>query len=203
MSDPPPSGLRHRDVDAALRRALPGITRVVCAYLRRQRVTFNVYDDAIAEGMIAAWCSLPALPDGVDLARFAAKPIRRRVRRLIAERGHAVSLPEETTARRAEDHLHARRHARSLDQPAAEGALPRVAMLRGEPYDVETAIDVRAALARVSPRDREVLMRDALGEMQTEIGESMGVTNESARKWLRAAENNVRKKALNPFRRAA
>lgn len=199
----------RRAVEELLVIARPAVRAIVGREMRRQRVTFDIFEDAVAEGMLAVWNALRTWdPERLSLMSFAETGIKRRLWRLAALRGHAVSVPY--AAGRKAKTIGARDaamgKARSLQQPAPgadSDSPPMLDMMAAEVVDPADVVDVKRVLAKLNERDLDIVLRHMDGDTRAEMARDFGVSKELANRHFHRAMSRAQKATVAPFRRAA
>lgn len=188
--------------ETLLRRHAREVRAIARSIAVRERASFEVFDDALAEAMVATWKTIDTWdPTRSPLVAYARINIERAVRRVVAYFGHAVAIPVAPAKKRRraiEARERARRSAESMeaesdDAPALCDVLP------GPSTSPEVLLDLRLALSRVPPRSAGILLDVAVGSQFADVGRDLGMTREGAR----TAHQRALARAQAPFRRRA
>ncbi len=179
-------------VNEVLRLSLPAIRWHVGRALRTVHTSFDVFEDAVAEGVEQAWKAIEKWdPTRGDLATLIRPGTREGARRLAGALGHAVDLPSYHGAektRYAADRAHGARFVRSMEAPvSAESEEPRSETMPGVHADPEAQHDVARILAGLSERQADILRAHAEGDTNVEIGAALGFSGEYVKTLMRQA----------------
>ena len=167
-----------------LRLCSPAVRGVVFAALRHTRTTFEVFEDAVQEGIITLWRCVPNwAPDGsANLMTFAEIPIRRAAWAAARRSGHAVTVRALETAHdgaQAIENRGARRACmmpvKSLEAPAFEDGSSLADMLEAPALDETAALDARRALSVLTEAQRALVWSVAVeGESRAALAAAAG-----------------------------
>lgn len=189
--------------ETLLRRHAREIRSIAWSLTVRHRISFEVFDDALAEATIATWKTIATWdPKRSPLVAYARLNIERAVRRTVARLGHAVAIPV-ARAKKRQRAIDARERARgtcaSMEAPGPDEAAPLRDLLPGASVSPEMLLDLRLALSRVAPRAAGILLDVAMGSQFADVGRDLGMTREG----VRTAHQRALAKAAGPFRRRA